>query len=137
MELDALGMIDVEHGNRRSAGPRESQQQNARPAEMAVPILSAGVIQSSEFARVGFNAGQIWPFAQIASSAAMAQVIRRIVATMLLRKDVLDMKTHKRRRLLRQAAVFTAIPRSPTDEPAQQSAYHVLADRERRERALA
>ena len=88
-------MIDAEHRNGRPPRLRQSHQDGVGPSKMPVPVLAPWMKQTSDRARIGIDAGQIRPLAQIAARATQAQVVSVVTAAMLFGNDVFDVKTNE------------------------------------------
>jgi hypothetical protein len=94
--------------------------------EVFCPMIAPGMEQSGECSGLRIQAGEIWPFVQVAVVAGERKIFRRIAPFMLARDDVFDMKS-QRLQGLRQPAVFTGVVRARPDELAELVVHHALA----------
>jgi hypothetical protein len=79
---------------------------------MRMPIVHSWVEQSDEIASQWIVGALIGAFHQIAKPASQAKVVQGILALMLERPNVLNVKPSGRRLALQQAAILTTASRS-------------------------
>lgn len=87
---DARRRIDGQH---LDGGPSHiglSHEQCFSPGEVIMPAVSSGMKKAGKPARVWINSGNVWPLAQIASSAAQREIRNFRTATVLAGNDVID-----------------------------------------------
>lgn len=78
---------------------------------MVEPNVVARMEEDDDLTRSRVDTREIWPFEQIALLARQRQVVGRVVATMLLSDNVLDVERTERQRRLWQMAVLATMLR--------------------------
>ncbi len=79
---------------------------------MVRPCLFPWMEKSDDLFRRGVDAGEIWPFVEVAVVASQSEILQLIIASMLAGDDMLDVKNKERIRILMNPTVFAAIPRT-------------------------
>ena len=86
--------------------------------EMFVPIVEPWMKQARQLSGLRINPGKIGAFVEIAVVAREHQVFRRVLASVLARRDVFDVK-RQRLLFLPQPAILAATCRTLPDRLAQ------------------
>jgi hypothetical protein len=118
-KLHALGIVDVEHGDRGASRLRQSFQEGSSPAEMPVPALTPWVEEGNDLSSQVVDTRKIWSFAQVASIATEAKSGWIVAGPMLAGDNVIDVEAGQREQYLRQSTVFTSIAGTLANQSAQ------------------
>lgn len=121
-----FGQIDSQHGDGGAAGGRPSAQVSSGPAKVRLPFFFARMKQWDGDAGARVDAGEVRSFAQIATGTGQTKVRLRVVAKVLFRPDVFDVKGNEGLVLLSQPAVFAAESRPCGDTPPPGGWDHAL-----------
>jgi hypothetical protein len=100
-----LRIIDAEYLNRCPANRRPADQQRPCPLKTALPMVSAGVEQLHELARLRVDTCEIWPLEAITIKARQTSVLRDHRAAVFPGDDVVNLEGKQGLRLC-QLAVF-------------------------------
>ena len=100
--------VAIEHPDGGAADRGERGEAGVGALEVFAPVVAAGMEEAADFAAVGVDAGEVWPFVQIAVGAGEGEIVPARRAAMLSGDDVLDVKREDAL-ALREVAVFASV----------------------------
>jgi hypothetical protein len=101
--------VHVEDVDRRAANSGLTDDGDASPYKMRIPLLSSWMEQLRHFIRVRINTCQIRTFVQVTIDAGQGKVSQLVRAAVFLGDDVLDMQYGERRIFLMELAILAPI----------------------------
>ena len=122
---DALGIIEVEKGERRSPDGRARRDLRPFPSKVLGPCVDAWMKQGRDCAALGINRGEIRPFIAVAAKTGVGEIIKCCLAAVLCGDDVIGF-VREPQDVIRHAAVFAAATRTVNHGLPQRSP-HALA----------
>lgn len=110
-----LGLVNIQHANRRAPDWRCSNESGAIPAEMCAPYIASRIKQAHNVSRGQIKSGNVIEFKAVAVRTSEGKILRNALAGMLARNNMVRNKFHAQEHRWKMA-VLAAMTCSLRDE---------------------
>lgn len=107
--------VHLQKLNRCTSGCRPTDDPIAGNFKVIGPFLQSGIEQAHHCFCHGIETCEVWPLEQVAAITRQGEILGRVIATMLLGENMLDVESAIHRRL-RQVAVLAAFAGTLPDQ---------------------
>ena len=136
-KVDPKRRVDVQDVDGRASASRPANKPRAIPLEVATPALPTWIEEHNGPTAYEISATQVAGFCEVAFMTRPCKVSRIVVAVVLLRDNMLDVKRIEGQVVFVQAAVLTTPASTRTDQFAEEDFHAGCPRRLKRSRALA